>query len=202
MTQQETMWGRVEGWLAFLGFLCLFLIGPAVPQLLDRFHGTADLRAITDGPVYFSDHAAYALEIQNNGSETERNVEVSVRVPERGDVHLEAGVYEYQPRFLRARQLGDQRVLNIGDLRPGERYTLAVSATWRPVEDTANRYAGIPWILPRVASEARSATQDSWKFTAYREQSRTRWYHGALNLLSAALVLLMLLLAREAREFA
>jgi hypothetical protein len=199
MAEQGSFWGRLEEVFAFVGWIGLFLIGPAIPIMLERAHGEPDLRAVTDGPVYFQDRAAYSLEVQNNGPETERGVEVRVAVPEHGEVIIEPGVYEYQPRFLLVRQQGAERILNIGDLRPGERYTLAVSASWRPVEDPENRYAAIPWILPRVASAARSATQDNWRFNAYREQSRTRWYQGALNLMSAALVLMMLLLAREGK---
>jgi hypothetical protein len=200
-SQAKSTWEGIEGALAFIGWVIIFLIGPAVPQVLDRFRSADDFWVMSEGPVYFKDHAAYTLEVQNNGKVPERKVEIWAPLPPGGDVVMETSPYEFGPaRFLLLRQRGDYRILGIGDLQPGERYTVSVTTRWKPDPDSERKYADIPWVMARVVSADRTAHQLGWKFRAFQEQQRVRWYNGALNLLGAALILLMMLLAREARE--
>ena len=199
--RQKTVWDTVEEWLSFIGWITLFLIGPAVPQLLDQARDEDAFSVLSDGPVYFSDRATLALEIQNNGRKVERDVEIWAPLPRTGDVWMETNPFDFSPpRYLRVRQQDEHRILGIGDLQPGERYSVSLQTTWKPDPDPARKYADIPWIHPKVVSAEHTARSLGWRFRAFREEMRVHWYSNALTLMTLAVVLLVLVLSRQARE--
>jgi hypothetical protein len=190
-----------EEWLAIAGWAVLFLIGPAVPQALDRLNAEAEFRAMYEGPVYFADHAAYSLEIYNNGRSARHGVEVWVPLPPGGDVSLEPGPYQVT-QALRP-EVGDRdgyRVFALGDLQPGQSHALSVAVSWKPSADPERRYADIPWIMARVVSGGARAEPLAWRFRAYRSEASQRWYASAFNLMSAAVVLLAILYSKSATQ--
>lgn len=193
----------LEEWIAFTGFVVLFLLGPATPQLLQQFRASDDFRVLYEGPVMFSDHAAYSLEIQNNGRAARHDVEVWAPLPPGGDVLMQQSPYEFSaPRLLRPREGEGYRILNIGDLQPGERYAIGVHTTWNPRPSQSGAYPDIPWIMAKVVSAESTAAPLGWRSRAFQDEMSLRWYIGAFNLMSAAVVFLLILVLRKARQAA
>jgi len=193
----------LEEWIAFTGWVVLFLIAPATPQLLQQFRSDDDFRVMYEGPVLFSDHAAYSLEIQNNGRRARHNVEVWAPLPPGGDVVMQKSPYEFsEPKLLEPREREGYRIFNIGDLQPGERYAIGIHTTWAPRPSQYGAYPDIPWIMAKVVSSGTTASALGWRSRALQDEMSLRWSIGAFNLMSAAVVFLLILVLRTARQAA
>ncbi len=183
--------GSAQEWVAFFGWMIVFLVGPAVPQLLQQSNGAGELRVAYDGPVYFANRAAYALEIENVGREPKHRVRIRAPVPQGGDVAFAPGPYE-SARALESHDESGYRVIELGDLKPGERYAISFDTSWTPRPDRWD----IPWVMAQVLSAESNAPPLAWRFRAYRDEANVRWYRDAFELLSAAVVLLLVVLFR------
>ena len=192
---------RMADWSAFVAWFALFLLGPATPQLIEQAHSDSVFRALYEGPVYFSDRAAYGLEIQNNGRSPQHNVEVWVPLPPSGGVSLEPSPYEYSNRAaIQARDAGGFRVFNLGDLQAGDRYAVSVNVLWNADPALDRTYASIPWVMAKVVSAERTAESIGSRFRAFRVESSLQWYRDSFYLMSAAVVLLIALLLKAGRQ--
>ena len=199
-TAHAHAWGDGQSLAEWLGLTCLalvFLIGPAIPQLLLGFERHAEFEVLSEGPVLFHDHASYSLQIQNNARTPRHAVEVWVPVPPGGDAAVEPGPYDSSPATMVA--IGNRdghRVFGIGDVDAGALRTLSVRVSWMPVEDADGRRANPPWVMAKVVSAEGRAHDAAWRVRAYRSESGERWYRNAFALMSAAVVVLAAMLLR------
>ncbi len=183
-------WSRsAQEWMGLCGCVALFLIGPTTPQLLRQWHSGDELRIVYEGPVYFPGRASYSLEIQNDSRLPKHRVRIRAPLPRAGDVLFAAAPYE-TVRPMNSHDEPGYRVLELGDLGPGERYALGVHTSWTPGADP------VPWVMAQVASSESAAVMSAWRFRAYRDEADLRWYQGAFNLMTAAVVLLLILLIK------
>jgi hypothetical protein len=189
-----------ELFIAFVGAVVLFLIGPAIPKLIDQYRGADELRSMVDGPVYFDSKAAYSVEVQNRGRAVERNVEIWLPAAAHGAVEVETDPFDFSERPpLRLRDEKAHRVAILGDLHPGESQRISVITAWTApaIQERGERFRHIPHILPQVKAGGRPVAHQGWKVRAFQAEMRTEWYRGSLDLMLAAVAVLVLLLLRQ-----
>jgi len=184
-------------WTGLLCLVLVFLIGPAVPQLLQGSQRSAQLEVLTENPVLFRDRAAYALQIQNNGRTTRHAVEVWVPLPPGGEAVIEPGPYDSSPATLLDMGERDRhRVFGMGDLDAGASRTLSVRVNWPSADGAEARPSYPPWVIANVVSAEGRGQQTGWRLRAYRSESSERWYRNAFALMAAAVVVLAVLVLR------
>jgi hypothetical protein len=188
-----------EMMLALVGGIVMFLIGPAIPQLLDQYRDHEDLWYIVEGPVYFGDMAAYSIDVQNRGRQPQQGVELWVPRPPGTMTELDRDPFDFSTRPVPSlRREGDYSVATLGDLQPGDGQRLSVLVSWNAAEsdDPADRFRNIPYVIPRVKAGERTAPYQGWRTRAFQAERRAEWYRSSLDLMFAAVVILILLLAR------
>lgn len=189
--------------MAFLGAVLMFLIGPAVPKLIEQYRGADELWSMVDGPVYFGGKAAYSIEVQNRGRTIEKNVEVWMPAAMQSAVEFETDPFDFSVRPpLLARAEKDHRVALLGDLNPGESQRISVLTTWSAprVDDPAERFRNVPHILPQVKAGGKPVQQQGWRVRAFQAEMRAEWYRSSLDLMLAAVAILVLLLIRDSAQ--
>jgi hypothetical protein len=186
--------------MVLVGGIVLFLLGPTIPRLLDQYRAAEDLWYIVDGPVYFGQKAAYSVEVQNRGRALERNVELNVPTAPGTRVELEVDPFDFSQRPPPAlRKEAEYTVASLGDLKAGETQRISVLASWEAplAEEPGERFRTIPHVMPRVTASGRTVQHRAWRTLAHQAEMRAEWYRSSLDLMLAALVLLIVLLMRE-----
>ena len=192
--------GGYELLLAFLGGIVMFLIGPAIPQLLEQYRDEEEIWYIVDGPVYFGEMAAYSVDIQNRGRQPQRAVELWVPRAVNTTAEFEVDPFDFSRRPPPTpRREGEYSVASLGDMQPGDSQRLSILVSWSPPEsdDPADRFRNIPYVMPRVKAGDKTAPYQGWRMRAYQAERRAEWYRSSLDLMIAAIVILILMLIWE-----